>query len=93
MASIVVKGEHKEKAERMFPGIQITDVGHMYLGSFIGTEERKHRFSIGKLMNGLMILNLKIFQILPKGNPRLLILPLTMGYRNDGTMFVEPHLA
>ena len=47
----MVKREYKEKAERMFPGIQITD-GHRYLGSFIGTEERKYRFSIGKLMNG-----------------------------------------
>ncbi len=36
---LIVKPELYEVAKKMFPGINVTDRGHRYLGSYIGTED------------------------------------------------------
>ena len=46
---LIVKPHCKEKAEKMFPDLQISEVGHRYLGSFIGTEEGTKSFLDSKV--------------------------------------------
>ncbi len=41
---LITKPEHLERAKKMFPGINITDEGHKYLGSYIGNEEGMSKF-------------------------------------------------
>jgi hypothetical protein len=41
---LIVKPEFIQKAKDMFPDINITDVGHKYLGSYIGTDAGKQTF-------------------------------------------------
>ena len=41
---IIVKPQHLDEAKRLFPELQVTDVGHKYLGSYIGAEEGKVEF-------------------------------------------------
>ena len=42
---LIVKEEYEEKAKNMFPSdINITSIGHRYLGSYIGTEAGKKEF-------------------------------------------------
>ena len=35
---LIVKPEFKEEADRLFSDVQVTDKGHRYLGSYIGSE-------------------------------------------------------
>ena len=41
---VIVKPQFYEKAKEMFPDLQVTDMGHKYLGSYIGREEGKDKF-------------------------------------------------
>ena len=41
---VICKPEYEEKARTIFPDVNITSVGHRYLGSFIGTEQGKDDF-------------------------------------------------
>jgi len=41
---LIVKEEHLEEAQKLFPDLQITTEGHRYLGSYIGTEAGKNQF-------------------------------------------------
>ena len=41
---LIVKPEFLERAKEMFPGINITDQGHTYLGSYIGSDIGKEEF-------------------------------------------------
>ena len=36
---LIVKEDKEEKAKELFPDVNITTVGHRYLGSFIGSED------------------------------------------------------
>jgi hypothetical protein len=38
-----------DEAKRLFPTLNITDIGHKYLGSFIGTEEGKEKYVEDKI--------------------------------------------
>ena len=53
---IIAKPGKLEEAKAMFPGLQVTDVGHKYLGSYIGTDEGKKVLSRTRLKNGPVIL-------------------------------------
>ena len=41
---IIVKPQYLDQAKHLFPNLQLTDVGHKYLGSYIGAEEGKIKF-------------------------------------------------
>ena len=41
---LIVKPKYLKRAKDMFPGISITDQGHKYLGSYIGSESGKAEF-------------------------------------------------
>jgi len=41
---LIVKPEFLERAKVLFPGINITDQGHKYLGSYIGSDSGKAEF-------------------------------------------------
>ena len=41
---LIVKPKYLKRAKDMFPGISITDQGHTYLGSYIGSESGKAEF-------------------------------------------------
>ena len=46
---IIVKPKYLDEAKELFPDLNITDIGHKYLGSFIGSEEGKSKFIDDKL--------------------------------------------
>ncbi len=46
---IIVKPKYRDKAKSMFPNLDITDIGHKYLGSYIGNEEGTADFMQHKL--------------------------------------------
>ena len=48
---LVVKDGLEEEARKMFPGITVSSVGHRYLGSYIGTEEGKEKFTQQKIVD------------------------------------------
>ena len=41
---LIVKPDHLDRAQELFPGINVTTDGHRYLGSFIGTAEATKAF-------------------------------------------------
>ena len=41
---VITKPEFYDEAKKLFPGLNVTDIGHKYLGSFIGSEEGKNEF-------------------------------------------------
>ena len=41
---LIVKPEFKEEADRLFSDVQVTDTGHRYLGSYIGSESGLQEF-------------------------------------------------
>jgi len=41
---LIVKPGNLERAKKMFPGINVTDQGYKYLGSYIGNEEGQARY-------------------------------------------------
>ena len=41
---VIVKPQLYDKAKEMFPSLQVTDMGHKYLGSYIGRGEGKAKF-------------------------------------------------
>lgn len=46
---LIAKPEHYEKAKLSFPDVNVTDVGHRYLGSFIGTTAGLTEFINGEI--------------------------------------------
>ena len=46
---VIVKSEHYEAAKEAFPDLNITTVGHKYLGSYIGTNVGKEEFISDKV--------------------------------------------
>ena len=46
---IIVKPHYLDEAKRLFPDLNITDIGRKYLGSFIGTEEGKEKYVEDKI--------------------------------------------
>jgi hypothetical protein len=46
---VIAKPGYLDEAKRLFPNLNVTDMGHKYLGSYIGTDEGKNMFVESKV--------------------------------------------
>ena len=85
---LIVKDEHKERAERIFAntGIKITTEGKKYLGGFVGTDEGTVNYVEGLVRD--WIEQLKQLTTIAKSEPQAAYAGFTAGFKHKMTYYI-----